>query len=391
MEKDNIPIVRLRGVTKEFFDATGGVVLKELDLDIYEGEFLTLLGPSGCGKTTTLRMIGGFDTPTQGTVYIGDQDVTDLPPYKRDVNTVFQSYALFPHMNVFDNVAFGLVEKKIPKAEIKARVEKMLDLVQLKNFGKRKVAQMSGGQKQRVAIARALVNNPKLLLLDEPLAALDYKLRKQMQIELKHLQKKLGITFIYVTHDQEEALTMSDRIAVMNNGLIEQIDVPSEIYEHPKTKFVADFIGESNIIEASVTGIEGDLVELTAENGVVHAKGEGFVKDEMVYISIRPEHTKYSTEPIEHFRLRGVVKEHIYVGSLIKTTIMLPDGQILKINHHPDSDMIPVGQAVNIYWPMDKAVVMHTAEDTLIDWIEGALLHREEIEAAVEGESCPQK
>ena len=371
---EKVPIVRLSGVTKEFYDEQGGIVLKNLDLDIYEGEFLTLLGPSGCGKTTTLRIIAGFDMPTEGVVYIGNQEVTQLPPYKRDVNTVFQSYALFPHMTVFDNVAFGLVEKKMPKAEIKAKVNKMLDLVQLKNFGSRKPSQMSGGQKQRVAIARALVNDPKLLLLDEPLAALDQKLRKQMQLELKHLQKRLGITFVFVTHDQEEALTMSDRIAVMNNGIIEQIGTPQEIYERPKTKFVADFIGESNIIEASVTGIDGDLVELTAENGVVHAKGTGFVKDEMVYISIRPENTCCSEESVPHFRLRGLVKEHVYKGSMIRTRIMLPDGQNLKLNNYPGSTLIPVGTAVNVYWDMDKAVIMHTQEDTLIDWIENALM-----------------
>jgi spermidine/putrescine transport system ATP-binding protein len=381
-ETEKVPIVRLSGVTKEFYDEQGGIVLKNLDLDIYQGEFLTLLGPSGCGKTTTLRIIAGFDMPTEGVVYIGNQEVTDTPPYKRDVNTVFQSYALFPHMTVFDNVAFGLVEKKMPKAEIKEKVNKMLDLVQLKNFGSRKPAQMSGGQKQRVAIARALVNDPKLLLLDEPLAALDQKLRKQMQLELKHLQKRLGITFVFVTHDQEEALTMSDRIAVMNNGIIEQIGTPQEIYERPKTKFVADFIGESNIIEASVTGIDGDLVELTAENGVVHARGTGFVMDEMVYISIRPENTCCGEETVPHFRLRGLVKEHVYKGSMIRTRVMLPDGQSLKINNYPGSTLIPVGTAVNVYWDMDKAVIMHTQEDTLIDWIENALMLRQSAESA---------
>lgn len=380
------PIVKLIGITKEFEQS---IVLKELNLDIYEGEFLTLLGPSGCGKTTTLRIIAGFENPSQGNVYIGNKEVTDTPPYKREVNTVFQSYALFPHMNVYDNVAFGLVEKKIPKKEIKTRVNQMLDLVQLKNFGNRKPSQMSGGQKQRVAIARALVNNPKLLLLDEPLGALDLKLRKQMQLELKHLQQMLGITFIYVTHDQEEALTMSDRIAVMNNGLIEQIGTAQEIYEHPKTKFVADFIGESNIIEASVTGITESLLELTAENGVVHANGTGFVKDEMVYISVRPENTRYSLAPVEHFRLRGLIKEHIYVGSIIKTSVALPDGQIIKISHHPDSELLDPGTAVNVYWPMDKAVIMHTAENTLIDVIESALVNRSEL--SVEHSSSSDK
>lgn len=373
---DKEPIVKLSGVTKDFGKSE---VLKNIDLDVYEGEFLTLLGPSGCGKTTTLRIIAGFEAPSQGCVYLEQNDVTVLPPYKRNVNTVFQSYALFPHMNVFDNVAFGLVEKKVPKPEIKQRVEKMLELVQLKNFGKRKPHQMSGGQRQRVAIARALVNNPKVLLLDEPLGALDLKLRKQMQVELKHLQKQLGITFIYVTHDQEEALTMSDRIAVMNNGSIEQIGTAQEIYEHPKTKFVAGFIGESNIIEASVTNISEDLIELTAENGVVHAKGSGFVQDEMIYISIRPENTKYSSEPVEHFRLRGIVKEHIYVGSIVKTVVALPNGQRLQLSRHPHSELPEIGSAVTVYWDMDKAVIMHTAEDTLYDLIEDALLNRPDL------------
>ncbi len=376
IKTDKEPIVRLAGITKDFGKSE---VLKNIDLEVYEGEFLTLLGPSGCGKTTTLRIIAGFESPSEGTVYLEQANVTDLPPYKRGVNTVFQSYALFPHMNVFDNVAFGLVEKKVPKPEIKERVEKMLELVQLKNFGRRKPHQMSGGQRQRVAIARALVNNPKVLLLDEPLGALDLKLRKQMQVELKHLQQQLGITFIYVTHDQEEALTMSDRIAVMNGGIIEQIGTAQEIYEHPKTKFVASFIGESNIIEASVTGMDGDLIELTAENGVVHAKGTGFVQDEMIYISIRPENTKYALDTVENFRLRGIVAEHIYGGSIVKTVVALPNGQRLRLNQHPHSKLPEIGTAVTVYWDMDKAVIMHTAEDTLYDLIEDALLNRPDL------------
>ena len=279
-------IVQLKNITKSFGD---NQVLKPISLDIYEGEFLTLLGSSGCGKTTTLRIIAGFETPTEGNVYIEDKDVTELAPYNRDVNTVFQSYALFPHMTVFDNIAFGLVEKKMDKKEIKKKVLEMLDLVQLHGFEKRKPSQMSGGQKQRVAIARALVNSPKVLLLDEPLGALDLKLRKQMQVELKRLQKKLGITFVYVTHDQEEALTMSDRIAVMHQGHFEQIGTAKEIYENPQTKFVASFIGESNIFEANVDTIEGTDLGRTMENGKGRAKGEGFVKEEIVYISVRPE------------------------------------------------------------------------------------------------------
>ena len=230
MDTNKEVIVQLKNITKTFDDTQ---ILKPTNLNIYEGEFLTFLGPSGCGKTTTLRIIAGLETPTEGSVLLQGQDVTALPPYKRNVNTVFQNYALFPHMNVFDNVAFGLVEKKWDKAAIREKVTEMLELVQLGKMEKRRPSQLSGGQKQRVAIARALANNPKVLLLDEPLGALDLKLRKQMQFELKALQKKLGTTFVYVTHDQEEALTMSDRIVIMNKGRFEQVGTAREIYEHP--------------------------------------------------------------------------------------------------------------------------------------------------------------
>ena len=246
----NNPIISLEGVEKRF---GSNLVVKKMNLEIAEGEFLTLLGPSGCRKTTTLRMIAGFEEASAGVIKVEGERIEDKEPFQRNVNTVFQNYALFPHMTVFNNVAYGLTIKKVPKPEIQERVMEMLRLVQLEGFEKRKPDELSGGQKQRVAIARALVNKPKVLLLDEPLGALDLKLRKQMQIELKRLQKKLGITFIYVTHDQEEALTMSDRIAVMHDGVLEQLDVPMEIYEHPKTKFVAGFIGESNIFDGKVT------------------------------------------------------------------------------------------------------------------------------------------
>ena len=273
-------IVRLRDIEKNY---GGKSVIDHLNLDVAQGEFLTLLGPSGCGKTTTLRMIGGFEDTDGGQIFLEDKDVAGKAPNHRDVNTVFQSYALFPHMNVFDNVAFGLVEKKVPKAEIKKRVDEMIELVQLQGMEKRMPSQMSGGQKQRVAIARALVNRPKVLLLDEPLGALDLKLRKQMQFELKELQKKLKITFIYVTHDQEAALTMSDRIAVMNEGRIEQLGTPVEIYNHPKTKFVADFIGESNIFEAYIEEKKGNRISLVMESGKVELDAPDFEYDEMVY------------------------------------------------------------------------------------------------------------
>lgn len=244
-------IVELTGVNKIY--GTNHVV-KDLNLTVEEGEFLTLLGSSGCGKTTTLRMIAGFEEPTSGSVKVEGQSIEEKEPYERDVNTVFQSYALFPHKTIFDNIAYGLKMKKVPKKEIAVRVKEMMELVQLEGFEKRFPSQLSGGQKQRVAIARALINRPKVLLLDEPLGALDLKLRKQMQLELKRLQKKLNITFIYVTHDQEEALTMSDKVVVMSDGMIQQIGTPEEIYNEPNTVFVADFIGDSNIFNGKMTG-----------------------------------------------------------------------------------------------------------------------------------------
>jgi spermidine/putrescine transport system ATP-binding protein len=281
--------VRLDRVTKEF---GGTTAVDDLSLDIAEGEFFSMLGPSGCGKTTTLRMIGGFEEPSRGTIYLGGRDVTDLPPYRRDVNTVFQSYALFPHLNVFDNVAFGLRRKKVAGDQVQRRVDEALRLVDLLGFERRRPAQMSGGQQQRVALARALVNHPKVLLLDEPLGALDLKLRKQMQLELKRIQQEVGITFIYVTHDQEEAMTMSDRLAVMRFGKIEQIGPPEEVYENPETEFVAGFLGASNLLDgelketsngfATVQLAGGDAVRLLSDRAP-------FEVGSPVRVGVRPE------------------------------------------------------------------------------------------------------
>ncbi|MEP7159162.1 MAG: spermidine/putrescine ABC transporter ATP-binding protein, partial [Chloroflexota bacterium] len=251
------PDVRLDQVTKRFHDA---VAVDDLSLEVEHGEFFSMLGPSGCGKTTTLRMIAGFEDVTAGTVYLGDQDVTNLPPYKRDVNTVFQNYALFPHLNVFDNVAFGLRRRRVAGSDVTRRVGEMLALVELPNFERRRTNQLSGGQQQRVALARALINRPRVLLLDEPLGALDLKLRKQMQLELKAIQHDIGITFVHVTHDQEEAMTMADQIAVMHGGRIEQLGTPTELYETPSTAFVASFLGVSNLIPGTVSG--SDTVRL---------------------------------------------------------------------------------------------------------------------------------
>ena len=293
-------IVSLIDVEKRF---GSNLVVRKMNMEIYEGEFLTLLGPSGCGKTTTLRMIAGFEDATSGIIKVQGERVENKEPYQRDVNTVFQNYALFPHMTVFDNVAYGLTIKKVPKDEIRQRVAEMLELVQLTDYERRKPDELSGGQKQRVAIARALINRPKVLLLDEPLGALDLKLRKQMQIELKRLQKKLGITFVYVTHDQEEALTMSDRIAVMNAGVIEQLGTPMEIYDHPLTRFVAGFIGESNIFDGTVTAVEGDLLRVDTPAGKLLTRGSGFAVGEEMHVSIRPEYLEAGERSADGFDL----------------------------------------------------------------------------------------
>lgn len=358
------PIVSLVNVEKWY--GTNHVV-KNMNINIAEGEFLTLLGPSGCGKTTTLRMISGFELPTSGVIKVQGESVEKKEPYQRDVNTVFQNYALFPNMNVFDNVAYGLKVKKVPKTEIKERVTEMLKLVQLEGFGKRRITQMSGGQKQRVAIARALINRPKVLLLDEPLGALDLKLRKQMQIELKRLQRKLGITFVYVTHDQEEALTMSDRIAIINQGVLEQVDTAFDIYEHPKTRFVAGFIGESNIFDAVVISQDGDTVTVGTEVGKAQASGftGELAAGSAVSVSVRPENMLYSRERVEGFHIKGVVKEHIYAGNLIKTIVLLNDGTEVKINRFSMDDLPKEGEMIYLYWHLEKGIVL--PEKNLVD------------------------
>jgi spermidine/putrescine transport system ATP-binding protein len=340
----------------------GNHVIKNCNLNIMEGEFLTLLGPSGCGKTTTLRMISGFEQPTSGMIRVEGENIEDKEPYERDVNTVFQNYALFPNMNVFDNIAYGLRVKKVAKAEIAERVRNMLRLVQLEGFEKRRIHQMSGGQKQRVAIARALINRPKVLLLDEPLGALDLKLRKQMQIELKRLQRKLGITFVYVTHDQEEALTMSDRIAVINGGVIEQIDVPQQIYDHPATRFVADFIGESNILDAVVRDQEDGLISIGTEIGTALGISESgtLEKGDAVSIAVRPEDTLFSTEKQPGFSIRGVVKDHVFVGNLIKMMVTLNNGKEMKINRFGEKDLVEPGKVIYLYWEPEKGKILKT-------------------------------
>ena len=301
----NTKIIELRNVSKSF---DGEIVLKNLSLDIHDKEFITLLGPSGCGKTTTLRIIGGFVEPDEGDVCFMGARINDLPPYKRNVNTVFQRYALFPHLNVFENIAFGLRVHRTPEKEIVERVEKMIALVNLKGFEKRSVTTLSGGQQQRVAIARALVNNPKVLLLDEPLAALDLKLRKDMQKELKNIQQQTGITFIYVTHDQEEALSMSDTIVVMADGEIQQIGSSTDIYNEPKNAFVADFIGESNILD----GIMLDDLKVKFSGHVFDCVDKGFGKNKPVDVVVRPEDVDIVST--EKGMLRGTVTSVTFKG-----------------------------------------------------------------------------
>lgn len=364
--KESESIITIAHVSKTF-----GVnqVVKDLNLAIHPGEFLTLLGPSGCGKTTTLRMIAGFETPTSGSILLEGSDVKDSEPYEREVNTVFQNYALFPHMSVFDNVAFGLAMKKVPKEEIKKRVHEMMSLVQLEGYESRKPDQLSGGQKQRIAIARALINRPKVLLLDEPLGALDLKLRKQMQFELKSLQKRLGITFIYVTHDQEEALTMSDRIAVMYQGILQQVDEPRVIYEHPASRFVADFIGESNIFYGYVSEIDGDCAEVTLENGKASISAAGVSKGQIVYVSVRPEDLIFSDMPKEGFMLAACVKDVIFIGTAIKTIAELPEKMEIKSNHPIREKTFESGDRVFISWNPSHAVVIPTADHTLYETI----------------------
>ena len=333
-------LIRLRDLCMAFDDE---LVLDHINLYINDKEFLTLLGPSGCGKTTTLRIIGGFSTPTSGDVLFDGVRINDVPPYQRQINTVFQKYALFPHLNVFENIAFGLRMQKLPEAEIKQRVMEMLETVSLKGFEHRRPDALSGGQQQRVAIARALVNRPKVLLLDEPLAALDLKLRKDMQIELKRIQQQVGITFIYVTHDQEEALTMSDTIVVMDKGSIQQIGTPEDIYNEPKNAFVADFIGESNIIDGTMP--EDNVVQMYGKR--FPCLDGGFAPNEAVDVVIRPE--DIDIVPVEQGQLTGTVTSVTFKGMqydiivdfkgfkwLIQTTDHCPEGSRIGIKIDPD-------------------------------------------------------
>ncbi|RME38036.1 MAG: ABC transporter ATP-binding protein [Thermoflexia bacterium] len=317
-------VVELRNVSK-FFGSVAAV--RNVTLGIREGEFFSLLGPSGCGKTTTLRLIAGFEVPTAGEVYIGGHLQRDTPPYRRPVNTVFQNYALFPHLTVYENVAFGLRMRRLPEKEVRRRVYEALEMVRLSGLERRRPRELSGGQQQRVALARALVNRPRVLLLDEPLGALDQKLRKAMQLELKNLQQQVSITFIYVTHDQEEAMTMSDRIAVMDQGMVLQVGTPEEIYERPVSRFVADFIGETNLLEGKVVEV-WDHHALVLVNGAQMVCGEvpeGIAVGQRVTVAIRPERISLHAQPPNPMAVPGIVRDVVYTGADIRYTIRMAE------------------------------------------------------------------
>ena len=354
---ENLEVIRLENISKSYDDE---IILNDLSLSIKDEEFVTLLGPSGCGKTTTLRIIGGFVTPDTGTVYFDGQQINKLPPYKRNVNTVFQKYSLFPHLNVIENVSFGLRLKKLPRDKINATASDMLRLVGLEGFEKRDVGSLSGGQQQRVAIARALVNSPRVLLLDEPLGALDLKLRKELQGELKRIQKQTGITFVYVTHDQEEALTLSDTIVVMNRGVIQQIGSPIDIYNEPQNAFVANFIGESNIIDGYM--IEDGVVEFSGRKFACVDKG--FAQNENVDVVIRPEDLEI-TQPAQGM-ITGVVELVTFMGMHYIITV---DSGGYKWQIRSTKAQEP-GQAVGLSVAPDGIHVMRKLQDELPDLIQ---------------------
>ena len=330
MGADTPIAVDVRGAVKRYGDFTA---LQAISLAIEDNEFFTLLGPSGCGKTTLLRMIAGFEDVTEGAIFLYGDEIENLPPHQRPVNTVFQNYALFPHMTILENVGFGLEMQGQTKAKARARAEDMLDLVQLSQFAARKPAQLSGGQQQRVALARALAPSPKVLLLDEPLSALDLKLRKAMQIELKHIQRETGITFIFVTHDQEEALTMSDRIAVMSAGELQQLGSPRDIYERPRNMFVADFIGDTNLLEVDVDDVSGGQAKCRMQGGhsLTCDAVEGVTQGARVHLSIRPERLVMSDAASGSDSLKGQVRENIFVGTDISTLLAIENGPEITV------------------------------------------------------------
>jgi spermidine/putrescine transport system ATP-binding protein len=371
MTRDNSGDVRLSGISKTYDN--GFTAVQPLDLTVPQGSFFALLGASGCGKTTTLRMIAGLEEPSSGTVHLGDQDVTHLPPYKRPVNTVFQSYALFPHLDIFENVAFGLRRRGIKS--VKKQVEEMLELVQLGEQARKKPHQLSGGQQQRVAVARALINHPKVLLLDEPLGALDLKLRRQMQLELKRIQTEVGITFIHVTHDQEEAMTMADTVAVMNAGSVEQLGSPTDLYENPQTTFVANFLGTSNLIEAEVDTKSGDDIVLKAGGGKLVLPesrcSAPTTAGGKVLVGIRPEKISLThaddagSIPEHRNRLTGKIADASFIGVSTQYVIDSPVCDELSVyvqNVERDGRLVP-GADVVLHWSPAHTFALDAAQD----------------------------
>jgi spermidine/putrescine transport system ATP-binding protein len=360
------PDVRLVGIVKRFRET---VAVDGIDLEIAQGEFFSLLGPSGCGKSTTLALIGGFEEPTEGEVYLGGREMSRVPPYRRDVNTVFQSYALFPHLDVAANVAFGLRRRRLPREQITRRVSDSLDLVGLTGLGRRKPAQLSGGQQQRVALARALVNEPRVLLLDEPLGALDLKLRKQMQLELKRIQREVGVTFLYVTHDQEEALAMSDRLAVMNLGRIEQVGAPEDVYERPETEFVADFLGASNLLAGEVAGVDGQLGRVSLD-GAAEVRVPAALLPQgsrRIKVGVRPEkvvplRSAEAARP-ELNEVTGRVLTSTFLGLGHQLEIEGPQGRKLVVYVQNAGEEAPgAGAEVRLCWRPEHTFVVRPGE-----------------------------
>ncbi len=356
--------LKLSNITKSYGDFTA---VNDLSLVIPEGSFFALLGPSGCGKTTTLRMIAGLEEPTKGTISLGATDITDTKPYQRPINTVFQNYALFPHLTIFENIAFGLRRRGIK--DVDDAVNKALNLVELPHLAQRKPTQLSGGQQQRIALARAIVNRPALLLLDEPLGALDLKLRRQMQIELKWIQKEVGLTFVHVTHDQEEAMTMADTIAVMNEGEIEQMGSPADLYDNPKTAFVANFLGQSNLIKGRIEGTDGDnlVVDLFGQK-IAMPKNRSHAVDNSIFAGIRPEKFRISrlaTATSGNILTGGKIEDVSYIGVSTQYQVLMPWGQELMVFEQNDDGVAPfnVGEDVNISWESGFTFALRGDED----------------------------
>jgi len=367
--------LEFRNVSKNFGEVSA---VDDVSLQVRRGEFLSLLGPSGCGKTTSLRLVAGFERPTRGEIFLNAQPVGGVPAYRRNVNTVFQHYALFPHMNVVDNVAFGLRMKRLPPSQVAQRVESMLALVELPDVGSRFPHQLSGGQQQRIALARALVNEPTVLLLDEPLGALDLKVRRRMQQELKRIHREVGVTFIYVTHDQEEALTMSDRIAVMNRGRIEQLDTPSAIYERPSTKFVASFIGMTNVLTGTTEGHEDKSIVVRTVGGIVlrGVTTQSISKGEKVELTVRPEKVRLSMQAptLAENCLEGRVTEIVYLGASTEYYVALTSGSKLRVvaqNSIEGQTLADMGASVFVHWPARATLVMLEAAHATSDETDG--------------------